>query len=102
MIDMATLIPTLLKRLRALPVGDYLDVCSYKRDRYLHLIKVDHDSFRIVETGFEQSDFVVDGAGLKKSLKVLVKREFPRSNKIRLYSMGQYEPGKAQTRRQRI
>lgn len=102
MIDISTLIPTLLKRLKALPEGHYLDVRSYKRDRYLYIIKLEQKLYRIVESGFEQNEFEVDESGLKKNLKVLVKREFPRSNKIRVYSMGSYDAGKAEIKRHRI
>ncbi|WXG57854.1 MAG: hypothetical protein ROD09_04335 [Candidatus Sedimenticola sp. (ex Thyasira tokunagai)] len=101
-IDANVLIPTLLKRIKTLPVGHYLDIRSYKRDRYLYLIKLDQDRFRIVEAGFEQNDFEVDEPRLKKSLKVLVKREFPRTNKIRLYVMGCYETAERSVRRKTI
>jgi len=102
MLDKSTLIPNLLKRLQKLPVGDYIDVRSYKRDRSLLIIKLPGGYFRIVENGFEQHEFELDESALKKTLKTLVKREFPRSNKIRLYAMGVYKGGSAGVKRKKI
>ncbi len=53
-------IPALVKCLKTLPEGHYLDLRSYKRDRYLLLIKLAEGNFRIIESGFEASDFEVD------------------------------------------
>lgn len=102
MLDISTLVPTLLKRMKKLPVGEYLDVRSYKRDRYLLIIKTAEGKYRIVERGFEQNEYELCESDLKKTLKTLVKREFPRSNKIRVYAMGPFEVETVEPQRKRI
>lgn len=95
MLDIQTLIPSLLKRVAKLETGDYLEVCSYKRDRCLRLIRLDGVQIRVEEDGFEQHGFELPEGELKRLLKTLVKREFPRSNKVRVYEMGPWDPHRA-------
>ena len=93
MIEKRNLISNLLRRLQALPDGHCLDVRSYKRDRGFMLIRLDADTTRVVEDGFEKQRLDVAAGDLKKTLKEMVKREFPRSNKLRVYDLGEYEEG---------
>lgn len=58
---------------------------TYKRDRSVVVLRVGEDTYRLKEKGFEENTFETDFKGLKKLLKALLKREFPRSNKIRVY-----------------
>ena len=95
MIDKRSLLPELVKKVRALPIGDYLEVRSYKRDRGLLLIRLDARKIRIEEDGFERNRFEAEEADLKRLLKPLIKREFPRSNKLRVYARGPYDPFRA-------
>ena len=46
-----------------------------------------------MENGFVREEFVIDEKRLKGLLKNLLKKEFPRSNKIRPYALGEYSPG---------
>jgi hypothetical protein len=66
-------------------VGTGLELLSYKRDRGLTIIRGDGNSFRVRERGFVEQEIEVDRAGLPRLLKTLIKREFPRSRKVRLY-----------------
>ena len=91
MIDISAVIPTVLLKLKKLPVGHFLDLQTYKKDRSVTIVKRDDNNFLIIENGFNQEEFDVDAVKLKKTLKVLLKKEFPRSNKVRLYS-GEYIP----------
>jgi hypothetical protein len=91
MLDKATLLPTLMDKLARLPCGEAVDLRTYKRNRYVLIVKKDSDSFLIVENGFYQDRFLVSSSKLKKTLKVLIKREFPRSNKVRLYPLGPWD-----------
>ena len=90
-IDKSAIIATLLKRVAKLEYGHHLDVRSYKRDRGFYLVRLGADSFRVIEAGFAEQDFTTDLAGLRKGLKVIVKREFPRSHKIRVYDLGEFD-----------
>jgi hypothetical protein len=87
MIDIASAIPTILTRTRKMSVGQGLDLRTYKRDRSVVIKKIETNTFEIQENGFEKNKFESDQKGLKKLLKTLLKREFPRSNKIRVYDI---------------
>ena len=102
MIDKSSVIKTVLERVTKLSNGHYLDLRTYKRNRSVLIVKREHDLL-VIEDGFFKEDFVIDVSKLKNLLKVLIKREFPRSNKIRLYTMGQYDPDvAAEVKRKKI
>lgn len=88
MLDKSALLPALRARLNKLPLGHALDLRTYKRDRSVVIIRQGEGRWRVIEDGFEQQEFAVDDDGLKKLVKTLLKREFPRSNKIRLSQLG--------------
>lgn len=92
MIDAASLQKTLPARLRALPEGHALDVRTYKRDRGAVFVRTGPDAWRVLEHGYRTRDAVVAGAELARTVKDLVRNEFPRSNKIRVYALGPFDP----------
>lgn len=85
MIDKANAIPTITTKLKKLSIGQGLDLRTYKRDRSVMILRVAEDEYEVREDGFEKKRFETDFKGLKKLLKTMMKREFPRSNKIRVY-----------------
>ncbi len=85
MIDKAGAIPTILTKLKKLPVGHGLDLRTFKRDRSVVILRLAADEYSVKENGFQQETFTTDLKGMRKLLKTLLKREFPRSNKIRVY-----------------
>ncbi len=92
MIDKANIILAVLERLENMPQGHYLDVRTYKRNRYVLFVKRAEDRFLVLERGYFQERFDdVSLKKLRKLLKVLLKKEFPRSTKIRVYNMGEFE-----------
>ena len=93
MIDKANAVETLLGRLKKLPLGHGLDMRTFKRDRGALFVRQGEDSFLVVQDGFEQQrhDNVPLGK-MKKLIKGLLKKEFPRSTKIRLYALGECPP----------
>ena len=88
MIDKATAIPTIMNRLKKLPVGHAIDLRTYKRNRSVVIARVGEDAFDVVEKGFHEDRFLIPLSKMKKLLKGLLKKEFPRSTKIRLYDLG--------------
>lgn len=56
---------------------------SYKRNRSITLIKKDTDIVEIREDGYVQQVVQLDFEKTAKELKVMIKREFPRSRKVR-------------------
>ncbi len=90
MIDKDTFIPVILKKAKDLSIGDYLDIRTYKRNRSVLLIREGEDSYRILENGFYKNEFRASFKELKRIFKKLLRLEFPRSHKIRVYKMGKY------------
>lgn len=90
MIDKTVIIPTVLDRLKQLPLDHALDLRPYKRNRSVLIVKKGEDAFLVIEHGFFRDEFTINGPGLRKLLKTLIKKEFPRSTKIRLYTRGTY------------
>lgn len=87
MLDKAGAIPTIMTRLKKLLPGHGLDLRTFKRDRSVVIRRTGEDAFSITENGFETATFSENIKGMKKLLKTLLKREFPRSNKIRVYHL---------------
>lgn len=84
MLDISAAIPIISKKLKDLPVGDGLDLRTYKRDRSLVILKSSDTEYRIIEEGFAKQEFVIPAEKLGKTMKTLLKKEFPRSNKVRV------------------
>lgn len=101
--DKTTIIPTVLERLRALKKGQCLDMRTFKRDRSVVIMCAGDDSFTVIERGFyEESWEGLSAEKIKRLMKTLLKREFPRSNKIRLYTLDSLEDADATRMRGRM
>jgi len=94
MIDKATALESVLRKLKKLPVGHCIDLRTYKRNRSLLILHIRELEYIIYEDGYETIEHQVAFKGMKKLLKTLFKREFPRSNKIRMYELGEYNEEK--------
>jgi hypothetical protein len=90
MIDKTKIIDAVTERLQNLPTGHYLDLRTYKRNRSILIVKMDEDDLLIIEDGFFKERFRINSDKLKKLLSALLRKEFPRSHKIRLYPMGKF------------
>ncbi len=86
LLELNRVIPTLLQRLKQAETGAVLEVKTYKRDRGFSIEKRGDEQVFIREYGFQNQEMVVSMPKLKKTLKALVKTEFPRSNKVWLSS----------------
>lgn len=84
MLDKSGALPDILSRAKKLPVGDGLELRTYKRDRAVTIVRTGENGYEVREEGFENRTFSSDLKGLKRLVKTLLKREFPRSRKIRL------------------
>ncbi|MCJ2164887.1 MULTISPECIES: hypothetical protein [unclassified Pseudodesulfovibrio] len=92
MIDKATALETVLRRLDKLPMGHAMDMRTYKRNRSVLIRRTGPDAFEVTESGFHEERFLIPLSRMKKLLKGLLKKEFPRSTKIRLYDLGETGP----------
>ena len=91
MLDVSALIPAVLAKLDKLPSGHALDLRTYKRNRSVIILKEDEDSFLFLENGFYRDRLVVSGDKVKKTLQKMLKKEFPRSRKVRVYDLGPWD-----------
>ena len=101
-IDKTKASEAVLERLEELPVGHYLELRTYKRNRSLYIVKKGEDDFLIIEDGYVKERFCVGHDKLKKSLATLLRKEFPRSHKVRLYVMGMFKEEAKNTMRKTI
>jgi hypothetical protein len=90
MVDKTRIIETVIERLKKLSTGNYLDLRTYKRNRYIIIIKKSEEDLLVIEDGYCKERFYIKSDKLKKLLTALLRKEFPRSHKIRLYSMGRF------------
>lgn len=90
MIDKTQIIDSVTERLKKLPTGHYLDLQTYKRNRSVLIVKMGEDDLLIIEDGFFKERFRIKTEKLRKLLAALLKKEFPRSHKIRFYAMGRF------------
>ena len=102
MIDKTKIIDTVRERLEKLPLGHYIDLKTYKRNRTVIIVKIDEKGLLVIEDGYFKDRFLIKPDKLKKLLKTLLKREFPRSKKIRLYVMGKFVDEEALNTKRKI
>ena len=102
MIDKSKIIETVHERLKNLPTGHYLDLRTYKRNRSIIIAKMGEDDLLVIENGHFKESFRLRPEKLKKLLKTLVRKEFPRSRKIRLYVMGRFTEKEALLTKRKI
>jgi hypothetical protein len=56
----------------------------------------------VIEDGYFKDRFLIHSDKLRKLLKILLKKEFPRSKKIRLYVMGKFVDEEALNTKRKI
>ncbi|WP_062260026.1 hypothetical protein [Endozoicomonas arenosclerae] len=88
MIPLNGSMPRVLKDIELLCPGNGLSILSYKKDRGLHVDAISESVYMITEFGYFNQEWEVDYSLLKKQLKRIFKREFPRSRFIYLKPRG--------------
>jgi len=82
-IDKGRVLHEIMQRIKKIKTGEGILLQPYKKDRSVCVVRrAGH--YHVHERGFARNDFVVENRKIKKLLKTLCRREFPRSNKIRL------------------
>lgn len=82
----AVLADTLRLVKKAEPLGGVL-LLSYKRNRSIAVIRKNADTVEIREQGYEHQVVELGLEKMAKELKVMMKREFPRSRKVRMVKL---------------
>lgn len=86
MIDISSAISTILTLTGKLPKGHCLELLTYKKDRSISIVKKFDEKLLVIQKGYEQQRFEISADKLRKLVKKLLKKEFPRSNKAHISS----------------
>lgn len=79
-----------------------VELLTYKRNRGITITKDDKCLLHVRERGYHDEEWIVDQTGLAKLLKIVLKREFPRSRKVRLYQLKSPDDFNLAEQRQKI
>jgi len=85
LVNKDTLVRQVLQILRKIEPPAGIELFSYKRDRKVAVFLLPDQQACILEQGFEEQELTLPVAELPKILKTMIKREFPRSRKVRVY-----------------
>lgn len=88
------------RNLKKLPVNAGIELMSYKRNRTIAIICLGSDSFQLRQKGYIEQTHIVQADDLHKALKKAVKKEFPRSRKVRLFKFS--DPEQLERQHQKI
>jgi hypothetical protein len=80
-VDNGRILQETLLRLTKLDEGEGVLLQPYKKDRSVCII-LRKNRYQVFEHGFDIQEFTVERGKIRKVLKRLCRKEFPRSNKI--------------------
>ena len=96
MLDKRSAVAKLLERLVKLPEGHSLEIRTYKRNRRVLFQRTSENTWVVLQDGFAREIFEnVPLEKLRKLVHSLLRKEFPRSTKIRLYALGPCDSAEA-------
>ncbi|EGT5620121.1 hypothetical protein BUL45_13750 [Clostridium perfringens] len=83
MVSIADFVDVALYTLKRIEINDKVNFKTFKKDRQVEIEKIDNRLFNVIENGFDRNVFLnLDEKNLKRTLKYLQKKEFPKSNKL--------------------
>ncbi len=74
----ASVLDRVILMAESLSVGDSIEILCHKKNRMVKLIRYFENEFVLLEKGFWQERLEVNKKVLRKTLKKVIKREFPR------------------------
>lgn len=87
MISIDKFIDEAMRKIKKMNNLNCLDIRTYKRDRSVLIEKVE-DKYNLYENGFYKEEFKeLTYEELKKLLKIMHRKEFPRSSMVRFYKL---------------
>ncbi|WP_252177808.1 hypothetical protein [Endozoicomonas sp. 4G] len=92
MLEKSNLLTEIGRMLPSMTIGECLDIRSYKRNRIIVICRKEVDRYLLIENGFSQQSMTGHEVYILKALKKVIKKEFPRSNKLRIYREGVTDP----------
>lgn len=84
LLNIDTVIRETIRTLKETAIGGGVEIMSYKRNRTVAIIVENDGQLTVREKGYLDDEESIDFNILPKNLKKRIKREFPRSRKLRL------------------
>ena len=100
LVNIATLLSDVNRTLKKNEYPGGIEILSYKRNRAIAILIQQDTTLLLKESGYEELEILIPSAKLTKELKIMVKREFPRSRKVRLVKIK--HPDELERKRQKI
>jgi len=77
-----------------------IELLSYKRNRSVAILCCHDGGYLVLEKGYAEQELAVGRDQLSRLLKTMIKREFPRSRKVRLFKF--HDPAELDRIRKKI
>ena len=87
LVNIDTVLRSLLQKLEKLDPPQGIELLSYKRNRSIAVLLLDDEKILVRERGYRDEEHILKKGLLPKHLKSLIKYEFPRSRKVRMYQL---------------
>ncbi len=100
LVNIESALRKILNTLKKIDKGGGLEVLSYKRNRGITIIKQGADLYCLRERGYLEQELKCTFRELQRHLKSMMKREFPRSRKVRIYVLN--DPSEAGIARKKL
>jgi hypothetical protein len=84
LINRESVIPKIMTTLARMSPPQGVEILSYKRNRGVDVLLCPGETIRVREHGYGEEEFEVAADSLERLLKTLIKKEFPRSRKLRV------------------
>ena len=88
LVNIATLLTDIKRTLKKISFPGGIELLSYKRNRGIAILRQEDSTLELREFGYKEQQFIIPESRLAKELKTMIKREFPRSRKVRLIKLG--------------
>ncbi|WP_136795865.1 hypothetical protein [Desulfosediminicola ganghwensis] len=85
LVNIDTALHDAIRFIQKSPVDGGVEILSYKRNRTVALLRIDEKTISVKERGYREEETRVTISDLAKFLKPILKREFPRSRKVRFF-----------------
>lgn len=100
LVNISTVLADTRRTLKKIDPPGGIELLSYKRNRGIAIIKKENGEIEIREHGYKEQCLRISQDKLAKELKTMLKREFPRSRKVRLIKFD--DPGELDRLYQKI
>jgi len=87
LVNIDSVLRNLLQKLKKLDPPQGIELLSYKRNRSIAVLLLDDGKILVRERGYRDNEQIIDKSLLSKQIKALIKYEFPRSRKVRVYQV---------------